>query len=123
MAAELDLVVQPAQEFDLATGTVACSVASVVKAGARDPAERMRNESLCSHIRPVEISAAETSPSNVETARYSDRRELHTLIKQEDFRVGERPADYRHVAFSLHVSRRHIHGALCGSIDVKELPV
>ena len=66
-AAHLDLVVDPAEELELAVRPVAREVAGAVEALARR-AERVGHEALGGQLRPVEVAAGEAGAAQAELA-------------------------------------------------------
>jgi len=65
-AAQLHLVVEPAEEFDLAVGPEADPVAGPVGAGARlavPDAPGVGHEALGGEVRPSQVAAREAAPA------------------------------------------------------------
>ena len=101
--ADLDLIVDSAQIFDIAIGQEPSQIAGPVQTVAagfdppidRSASERVGNEFLGSQFRAIEISPGEADPSDVEFARDADGAGLQIRVENIDLRIGDRPS-YRH---------------------------
>ena len=73
VAADLDLMIEPAQEFDLAVFSVTHKVARAIEPHSGLSAERIRDEPLVREIGTVQISSRDTLTANEQLARDADR--------------------------------------------------
>ncbi len=92
-AAQLHLVVQASKELNGAVGQVARLVAGTVEPCARRGAERIGNEALGSHIRPIEIASSQIHAANIQLTWNAYRHRPQPLIEQVDLRVGDGSSD------------------------------
>ena len=92
-AAQLDLLVDAAEEFDVAIGQIAGQVAGAVEAGAGAGVKRMGDEFFSGQLRAVEIAASEAGTANQQFARDANRDRLEVFIHDVDLGVGDRAAD------------------------------
>ena len=76
VAADLDLVVDAAEELELAVGPPAGEVAGAVEPRARLAAERVGDEALGGQVGPVEVAARHAGAADVELAGDADRHRL-----------------------------------------------
>src|SRR6185437_17091878 len=71
-AADLDLVVGPADEPDRAVGPAADQVAGLVQAGPRVRAERVGDEPLHGQVGAVEVAASDPGAADVQFSGDAD---------------------------------------------------
>src|SRR5690349_747036 len=95
-AADLDLVVDAAEEVDAAVGKVAGEVSRLVDAPWAS--ERVGDEPLCRQLRAVYVAAGDAAPSDQELAGDADRCRLHSLVDDIEHRVRDRLPDRDPVA-------------------------
>ena len=91
VAADLDLIVHPAQEGILAIRQLTGQVAGQVHPGPGLVREGVRNESLRGEIGPMTVPARESRAADAELPRLAGRNRLQPLVEQAD--TG--PADGR----------------------------
>ncbi len=91
-AADLHLVVDPPQEFDLPRREPAHEIAGPVEPAPR-LAGRSGHEALGGQLGAAEVAAPHLHPADRKLARDSDRHRLEAGIQQVDGGVGHRPAD------------------------------
>ena len=96
-APQLDLVVDPADEDQLALGVPAHQVAGAVHAAAGG-AEGAGHEALGAQSGPVQVAPGQTRPGDVELAHHPRRRQLQAGVEHVELGVGDRAADGDHVA-------------------------
>jgi hypothetical protein len=95
-AADLHLVVEPAQVFDLPPGEVAAEVAGPVQAGSRGT-KRIGDEPLRRQVRTPAIAARHLHAADRQLPHRPGRHRLQPPAHDVDLRVADRPAD-RHRA-------------------------
>ena len=93
MAAHLHLVIEPAQELELAVGRQRREVAGPVQPRRRIARERVGHEPLGGQLRPVQVAPGDALAADEELARHPDRHRLHRRIEHVAAGVGDRPAD------------------------------
>ncbi len=91
MSADLDLMIEAAQVFELAAGQVARAVPRPVHASAG--VERVRYEALRRQGWPIEVAAGEARARDVDLADHAGRDRLHRGVQHEDAGVGDGPTD------------------------------
>src|SRR6185369_14871803 len=76
-AADLHLLVEPAEELNVcsgqAAGQIADQVAGAVEPAARSGAERIGHEALGGQVRPVEVDPRDSDAADVELAAHAER--------------------------------------------------
>ncbi len=93
-AADLDLFVGAADEFDVAVGVTAGQVARAVEPGARG--ERVGNESFGGQTGPAMVAAGDMRATDVDFADHPDRDGLQRVVEQMNLGVDLGPADRHH---------------------------
>src|SRR5829696_7368053 len=83
-AAQLDLIINATDEFDIAFGQKAHAVAGAVESRSGNATERVRHETLGRQFRAVVISARQTITAAVEFARYSRGRRPQLAVEDID---------------------------------------
>jgi hypothetical protein len=124
-AAQLDLMIDAAEELDVAVGAVAREVAGAVEARVRVVGERVGDELLGAQIRLVVIAAAHRRTADQQLAGHADRRGLQLCVDDVDARVRNRPAD-RHDALRVVAPafpRGHVDRGLGGAVQVVQLDI
>ena len=89
-AAELDLVVDAAEEFDVAVGQPAHEVTGLVEAAWT---EGIGDELLGSEFGAIQVAACQAGAAGIEFARDTDRDRLQGVVEDVDLRVGDGTAD------------------------------
>ena len=92
-AAHLDLVVQPAEEFDLPRRGEAGEVAGPVEPLPGLPRKRVRDELERRLLRPVEVAAGEPHPAHHQLPHRPDRQRQKLAVDDVGEDVPHRPAD------------------------------
>ncbi len=92
-AAQLHLVVQPAEVLHRAVLAEPREVAGAVQPRRRVRVERVPDEALGGQFRPVEIAPGQAPAADVQFAGHPDRHRPHRPVQDEDPGVGDRPAD------------------------------
>src|SRR6185436_12054947 len=93
ITAELDLMIDAANELDVTACAIAREVAGAVQAGAGLGAERTLDEALGGELSAIEIATHHAGAADEELARDADRHRLQVAIDNVNLRVGDRPAD------------------------------
>ncbi len=120
-AAQLDLVVDAAEEQQRAVGLVAAEVAGAVHARARR-AERIGHEAFGGQARPVQVAAGDAQAGDMDLAGHADRYRVLLGIEHVDAHVGQRFAQGRRdgaVGRQLRVADRHV-GALGRAVGIDQ---
>ena len=92
-AADLDLVVDAAEELDAAVGQPAAPGRRSGTAARRARRERVGDEALGGQLGPVEIAAGHAGAADVDLAGHADRHRLPLRVQDVEPGVGDRPAD------------------------------
>src|SRR5262249_38234615 len=93
VAADLDLVVDPAEELESAIEGLARKISGPVDAPARARPERILEEPLPRQLLSLQVSARDARAADPDLPRRPARNEPAFRIHQMDFEVGQRPAD------------------------------
>ncbi len=124
-APHLHLLVEAAQELDVAVGQATDQVAGAVQAGTRTGAERVGDEALGRELGAVEVAVGHADPADVQLARRAWRHGLAPLVEDVDGGVGDGLADGRvppltgiGLAGGRLVQRGH-HARLGGAVGVE----
>src|SRR5579862_3616613 len=91
-AAQLDLLVDTADEVQHTIGAPARQIAGAVHAAACRP-ERVRYKALCRQSAPPQIAAREALARNVKLTGNTGRHQLQASIQHIDARIRDRPPD------------------------------
>ena len=123
-AADLDLMIDAAQELDVPIRPIAREVAGSIQPLAR-LAERVRNEALRRQIRPPQITARKARPADVELARNADRDRQQTGRLADKPEVFERPTNDAltgalGVAPVGRLATSYMHSGLCDAIHIDQ---
>ncbi|SAL88775.1 hypothetical protein AWB74_08725 [Caballeronia arvi] len=102
--ANLDLMIVPAKELDIAIGTISRDIASPIHPRARN--ERIVEEALGGQLRPIEITTRHTRATDVQFAHCTDRHQLPLRVEQINTRVGDGTADRHRIGFLRQASIR-----------------
>ena len=94
-AADLDLGVEPALEFDVAVGQAAPPVAGAVEARAGRAGERPRHEAARGLGGPSEVATGETRTAEADLAGDAGRHLPELAVQEVKLGAGQRPADRR----------------------------
>src|SRR5262245_18506589 len=92
VAADLHLVVEPAEIFDVAAGAIACTVAGLVQATAADN-ERIGHEAYRRQIRTPQVAATDAVAADENLAGYPDRNALEVSVENVHLKIRDRPSD------------------------------
>ncbi len=121
-AADLDLVVDPVEEFQLSVGAAAHEVAGAVHPGARR-AVGVGHEALGGEPGPVQVAAGDAGTGEVELARHAVGHRPQAAVEYVRTGVGERQADGRPSGVLLAQGRRGGPDRRLGRpVDVGDLP-
>src|SRR6185295_11047873 len=93
IAAHLHLVVDAAQELDLAASQPAGQVARPVQPGSRYGREGVGNEPLRGQIRTAEVTTGEACPADQQLSGNAGRSRPQVWLYDVDLGVGDRSAD------------------------------
>ena len=93
MAANLHLIVGPAEEFERPVGPAAGEVTGPVEPGSALPVERVGHEPLGRQRRSAEVTSRHPGATDVELADHADRDGLHEPIEHVEPRPRDRPSD------------------------------
>src|SRR5438105_12461432 len=85
--ADLDLLIQPPEEFDCSIGPEPRAIAGLIDA----PPVRVK-ESFGRQIRPIPVAVREAISADEQIGRHAERRGLAVHIEQVIARVANRPA-------------------------------
>src|SRR6185312_15325284 len=88
-AAQLDLMIQAAEEQEVAVREEADAVASAVETSAGRGAEGVRDEALGSEVRPAEVAASQAGAADEQLAGNADRHWLQVLVQHVDGDVAD----------------------------------
>src|SRR5206468_10905382 len=92
-AANLHLVVEAPQVFQVAVLEPARQIARSVQAGARLACERVGDEALGGEIGAPEVSARQTGAADADLPRHTDRHRPQGRVEHVDTPARDRPAD------------------------------
>ena len=88
--ADLDLMIDPAQESEVAIRLVMREVTGTVQALARPARERIGNEPLRGQPRTVEVAPGKPAAADVNLPGDTHRQPVQVAVQQVDLEVGER---------------------------------
>src|SRR5271165_3399731 len=86
-AAQLHLVVDPAQKLDIAVGQPATKIARLVETGLWVVTEGVGNELVRRQLGTVEIPPRQSRAADVELARHADRNRLEVGVENVELHV------------------------------------
>ena len=92
-AAEIDLVVDAAEEFDRAVVAIPDDVPGPIEPGIRPRAERIRHEALRRQLRTIQVTVRYAVAAEIQFARHTHRRRTHLRVEHIELRIGDRAAD------------------------------
>ena len=92
IAAQLHLLVGPAEEFDVAVAAIDRHVPGPVEASV-GTAEWVAHEAVGGEIGPLPVSASDAVAADVQVSRRAHRHRLHAVIEDVQRGVGDRPSD------------------------------
>ena len=95
ITANLDLLIDPTEKFEIAVGLPADQVAGFVEARAGPFAQGMRNEFFRREDGIVSIAARQAVAANVKFARHTDRHGSQKPVEHVSLHVGNRTANWR----------------------------
>ncbi|MCO5556213.1 hypothetical protein L7F22_009759 [Adiantum nelumboides] len=123
VAADLDLVVDAAQELQLAAPVDAHEVAGAVEPRARGP-ERVGDEPLRGQARPVQVAPGQTGAAEVELALLpvGDRGQVGAQHVRVGHRVGDADRHHRPGPRRVAPAQRRVDGDLGRTVGVEHRP-
>jgi len=92
-AADLDLLVGTAKDFDVSIGPVASNVSRAIEPVPVFCAERVGHKSLRRHLRLVEVTASHSLAADIELATDADGRQLAGSVQHVRLRICDRTTD------------------------------
>src|ERR1700751_4499220 len=95
IAADLDLIVGAADEFEITVGKSAREVTCFVEARSRIFVVRVRNEFFNSEFGIIEVAAADASARDVQLSNRAGRDLPQILIEKENPGIGDRAPERR----------------------------
>ena len=113
--AQLDLVVDTADEFQVAVGAPARQVAAAV-ATAAGRAERIGDETLGRQFRQVQVALRHAVAGHMQLASHAQRHRLTIAVEQVNAAVADRTADRQLFHVVGQASRHHIAAAEDGAL-------
>ena len=119
--ADLDLVVETAEELDLPAGTEAGEVPGPVEPRAAPAAHRIGDEPLGREVRPAAVAARQAVAADQQLAGHPDRHLAQRGVEQIEAGVGDRPPDGHHrgpALPALHRVDRRPDGGLGRAVEV-----
>jgi hypothetical protein len=119
-AADLDLVVDPAQAFQAAVGPPAGQVAGAVEAAAGGLAEGVGQEPLGRQAGAIEVAARHPGAADVQLAGDADGHRAQAGVQHVHLRVGDRPADRHRALAGLDPRGRRPDGRLRRPVQVPQ---
>jgi hypothetical protein len=121
-AADLDLVVEPAQVLDLAVGPPARQIAGAVEALTR-LAEGIGHEAFGREIRPAQVAAPHLDSSDAQLARDTHRNLAESGVDHMDACPGDRPTDRDSLFTRSALVVRDIHRRLGRAVEIVQLDI
>src|SRR6266403_411963 len=91
------LMIQPTQILQIAVRQVPNPVASPIQPRSRGEATEVRHKLLGRPFRPVQISAGEPHPADIQLTRHPYGHKLPVLVEHIDLHVADR-STYRHTS-------------------------
>src|SRR5207247_6670978 len=95
ITANLDLLIDPTEKFEIAVGLPADQVAGFVEARAGPFAQRMRDEFSRRENGIVSIAARQAFAADVKLTRHTDRHGSQEPVEHVSLHVGNRTANWR----------------------------
>src|SRR6185295_14898605 len=89
----LNLLINPAEEFNIAIRKVAPQVAGLIESRSCLSAQRIGNKAGSSKIRPVDVTASYADPANEQFPRHTNRDRSHMSIYDVEPCIRNRLAD------------------------------
>src|SRR5213594_4059212 len=121
--ADLNLIVDAPNEFDLAGRAIANEVAGLVETRAGLARKRIAHEPLGIQLRTIQITLRESIAADVKLSRHADRRRIQITIEHVYGGVRDRIADRHRAVDALQIVNRKAGREgriLCGAITVDE---
>ncbi len=94
-SADLDLMVDAAEEVDRTAGAIAGQIAGAIETLSRLAAERIGDELRGRHVRLSQIATGHAGAADVELPGHAARHGIAGSVEQVDRLVRQRPADGR----------------------------
>src|SRR5205807_4316579 len=102
--ADLDLIVDTPDKFDLAGRAIANQVARLVETRAGLARKRIANKSLGIQLRTIQITLRESIAADVKLSRHADRRRIQITIEHVHGGVRGRITDGHRAIDALQIS-------------------
>src|SRR5262245_42458904 len=122
---DLNLIICPADKFDVAVLQITPKIAGLVETTLRISAERIEHKLLICQFRLVQVTSGQTVPSNVEISRYSNGHRLVISVQDINLGISNRSTDRNRVDRFTQFSGNPVttceRGALGGSVSVNNL--
>src|SRR5215212_2502044 len=123
-AAYLHLIVDPAQILQVMIGGDSTQIARLIKPLARLGAKRIRDKTIRSQLRMIEITSREPGSGNVDLARQSRRTNLQSRLQGVHSQIGNGSSDHaaRRMSAIFRGDRAigDVHGGFSYSVHVDE---
>nr|WP_230964157.1 hypothetical protein [Burkholderia stagnalis] len=125
-APNLDLIVVPTEEHEIAIRQVAGEIAGAVHArigAAGGTGERIGQETFGGEFRAIEIAACDANTANVKFADRTHRHRRLIVIEQIDPGIGDRLADRHGLRIEIRGARKsgHVDGGFGGTVKIVQL--
>src|SRR6185312_15548521 len=104
-AADLDLMVQPAEEFDLAVATQAAEVSRAVKPLTGEVGERVGDEARGRPLGQVQITPRQPRTAHAELPRDPHRNRTALAVEHIGHHTVDRPADRQALSTGVELRR------------------
>jgi hypothetical protein len=118
IAAQLHLVIEATEKFELAVRQPAHAVARAIQTLSRPV--RMRHEALGSNVGAVDVTLRQADTPDAELARHSDRHGLELVVQHVDFCAVKRAADRDPLRVCVELGDGRDDRALRRSVRVEE---
>src|SRR5690349_32587 len=92
-AADLDLVIDPAQELNFSIGQELTQIACLIQSGTGMGAEQIRHKSLGRHSRLIQVTAGQSDAPDINFSGYAGWNGLHVIVKDVDEDILQRTTD------------------------------
>ncbi len=116
-AADLHLVIHPAQERQLTLGRPPHPIPGPIHPLTHH--ERTRHKPLTRQPRPAHIPPRHPTTRHIQLPRHTHRHRTQELIQHERTHIRHRPTHHR--THPAHAGHRRIHGALTRTVEVEPL--
>ena len=120
-AADLDLMIEPAEVVEAAVRQPADEVSRAVEPLAW-PTGGIGHEAFRGQLRPSQVATGEAGPAQAQLPGHPHRHRPEPPVQQMRPRVVERPADQHPLGAALHLGPGRIGGVLRRSVEVEQAP-